>query len=152
MYNEIKMFIILLIILLIHFSSGHLDLSLFPKQLGKIYKAEWGYCGSALHCCCSFCYYFINYACPTCFSFYFIPLASYIIVLQGHAQIGEGVKWWGAPGDPRSAFQFPGYQVKQHKCGNWWNLNECMQYVCSWILLFIHLFCICNYSASLVFQ
>lgn len=51
--------------------------------------------------------------------------ASSIIVLQRHAQAGWGVQWRRAPGDPRSAFQLTGCQVKTIKSNLRVNAASC---------------------------
>lgn len=65
--------------------------------------------------------------------------ASSITALQRHAQAGRGVQWRRAPGDPRSASQFTGCQVKrikQSKISESMQLNVRQQLV-SFTILFV---------------
>lgn len=70
---------------------------------------------------CHSCYFLFMHV-SLCLLPLLVPSATSIIVLQRHAQAGRGVQWRRAPGDPRSAFQFAGCQVKERQ-GFWESMH-----------------------------
>lgn len=81
-------------------------------------------------------YYLLFMHVSSCLPF-FLSTSS-IIVLQEHAHAGQGVQWRRAPGDPRSAFQFAGCQVKRKSNQIWESMwFSVQQYLVSFTIHYV---------------